>query len=100
MKKKSEVADILRSEQAYLKKHFGVKRIALFGSVADGTSNSNSDVDIFMEFERPMGLGFIELSDYLEKRLGRKVDILTPGGLQGIRVKRIARDIQRSLIDV
>jgi hypothetical protein len=35
------------------------------------------------EFERPIGLPFIELVDYLENLLGRKADILTPTGCPG-----------------
>lgn len=46
-------------------------------------------MDIVVEFEKPIGLKFIELSDYIEKVLGKKVDILTPAGINGIRVKKV-----------
>jgi predicted nucleotidyltransferase len=36
-----------------------------------------------IEFERPIGFKFLELSAYLEQVLGKKVDILTPAGIQG-----------------
>jgi len=43
-----------------------------------------------MEFEKPIGLKFFELSEHIEKVLGKKVDILTPAGIKSIRVKKVA----------
>jgi len=40
---------------------------------------------------------FIEFVEYLENLLGRKVDVLTPAGLQGIRVARVVQDITESI---
>lgn len=42
----------------------------------------------------------MELAEYLERLLGRKVDLLTPAGVQGIRIPRIADDIERSILYV
>ncbi len=97
---KKEIITILKKELPYLKAIFGVKRIGLFGSSAKGTQREDSDVDIVVEFEKPIGLKFIELSDYMEKVLGKKVDILTPAGIQSIRVKKVADDIKKSIIYV
>ncbi len=87
----------LRSEIPYLKEHFGVKKIALFGSFAKKSYTKKSDVDILIEFERPIGFRFIDLAEYLEKRLGRKTDILTKEGMRRIRVRKVMQDIKRSL---
>jgi predicted nucleotidyltransferase len=95
-----EPTDIIKRELPYLMEHFGVKRIGLFGSFARGTPRSDSDVDILVEFERPVGFKFMEFADHLEQVLGRKVDILTPAGLQSIRVKQIAREIEESVVYV
>jgi len=57
-------------------------------------------VDIIVEFEHPIGFKFFELVEYLEQLLGRKVDVLTPAGLQGIRVTRVAQDITESIVYV
>jgi predicted nucleotidyltransferase len=40
------------------------------------------------------------LADYLENKLGRKVDILTPDGLKTIRVKQVAEKIKKSVVYV
>ena len=79
---------------------YGVKRIGLFGSFASGTANEASDIDVIVEFQRPIGFKFIELVDYLERLLGREVDVLTPVGVQGIRVSEVASKITASVVYV
>jgi predicted nucleotidyltransferase len=46
----------------------------LFGSFARGDADLASDVDLVVEFDRPIGLRFMELCDYLEECLGREVE--------------------------
>jgi predicted nucleotidyltransferase len=95
-----ETANVLRGHKQELNARFHVRRIGVFGSAAKGTLRPGSDVDVFVEFERPIGLGFIALCDFLERLLGRRVDVLTQGGLDTIRVKSVARDIKKSLVYV
>lgn len=52
-------------------------RLALYGSFARGTPRPDSDVDLLVELSRPLGLEFVRLADYLEARLGRRVDLAT-----------------------
>ncbi len=62
---------------------FGVKSLSVFGSVARGEAGSSSDVDILVEFERPVGyFAYMDLKDYLEKLLQRHVDLATHGALK------------------
>lgn len=84
----------------YLSVEYGVARIGLFGSYAKGLPHGNSDIDLIIEFKKPIGLRFMELIDYLESLLGRRVDVLTPAGLAGIRIKRVAEDINASVVYV
>lgn len=100
MLNKEEIIKGLKKELPYLKATFGVKRIGLFGSFAKGIQREDSDIDIIVEFEKPIGLKFIELSDHIEKALGRKVDILTPAGIESIRVKKVSEDIKKSIVYV
>jgi predicted nucleotidyltransferase len=97
---KKEIITILKKELPYLRAIFGVKRIGLFGSSAKGIQRDDSDVDLVVEFEKPIGLKFIKLSDHIEKVLGKKVDILTPAGIESIRIKKIAEDIKKSIVYV
>ena len=90
----------LRESYPQLREQYGVRRIELFGSFARGTAGEGSDVDLIVEFQQPIGLRFIELVDDLEELLGRKVDVLTPAGLDGIRLSHVARQIQESVLEV
>jgi len=90
----------LRQEQSYLNLTFGVKRLGIFGSYAKGTPRPDSDVDIIIEFERPIGLKFITLVDYLEQQLGKKIDVLTPMGMKTSRLSQVGQAIEESVIYV
>ncbi|MBC7224304.1 MAG: nucleotidyltransferase domain-containing protein [Anaerolineae bacterium] len=81
-------------------REFGVRRIGLFGSYARGQPDEASDVDLIVEFDHPIGLRFVEFVERLEALLGRRVDVLTPAGLRGIRVPEVAEDIEESILYV
>lgn len=90
----------IRESYPYLSREYGVTRIGVFGSVAKKVEGKDSDVDLVVEFAKPIGLKFIELTDYLEAVLGRKVDVLTREGIENIRIKKVADDIKRTIIYV
>ncbi len=94
---KAQVLARLRAHYPILAERYGVQRIGIFGSFAKGTPTEISDIDLVIEFERPIGLEFVELVEYLERVLGRRVDVLTPEGVRGIRVARVARSIRESI---
>jgi hypothetical protein len=100
MMTKERITEVLREKYSFLASQYGVKRIGLFGSYARGQSTEGSDIDILVEFDRPMGFRFIEFTEYLESLLGKPVEVVTTAGLQGIRVERIARSIERSVVYV
>ena len=81
--KRDEVVRILIAQRAKLHEQYGIKSLALFGSIAHGDARPNSDVDLLVEFDRPLGLfAFIGLQQYLEAQLGCKVDLGTPRSLK------------------
>jgi predicted nucleotidyltransferase len=102
---KEEIARRLRDALPTLREKYGVERIALYGSYAKGTHiRATSDVDILVQFKRPLGLAFVELAEVLEELLGRKVDLVTfetlRRSMENPRYRHIAADIQRTLVDV
>jgi predicted nucleotidyltransferase len=97
---KEAILRLLRESYPQLTARFGVRRIGLFGSFARETAQESSDVDLIVEFQRPIGLKFMEMVEYLEALLGRKVDVLTPAGLRGIRLPEVARRIEESIVHV
>jgi predicted nucleotidyltransferase len=97
---KEKITEILHENYPYLAAEYGVRRIGLFGSYAKDTATDTSDVDIVVEFDRPIGFRFAEFAEYLESLLGKRVDVLTPGGIRGIRIERIARSIEENIVYV
>jgi len=83
-------------------RRFGVKRIGLFGSYAKGRQRGESDIDILVEFEKGEATleNFLNLGEYLEKLLGKKIDLLTKEGVKSIRIEHIRKDIEENVIYV
>ncbi|WP_232461976.1 nucleotidyltransferase family protein [Thermococcus siculi] len=77
VRKLGEIEEVLRQHKGELRERFGVRKIAIFGSYARGEETKLSDVDILVEFERPIGWEIVDLKDYLESLLGIKVDLIT-----------------------
>ena len=78
-----------RETQALLAPHaealqrFGVKSLALFGSVARDEARADSDVDFLVEFEGPTTFdAFMGLKAFLEDLLRCRVDLVTRGSLK------------------
>jgi predicted nucleotidyltransferase len=63
--------------------HLGVQSLALFGSTVRDDARPDSDVDLLVEFSRPVGLfEFIDLTNYLERLLGCRIDLGTAASLR------------------
>lgn len=97
---KDKIQELLRENYARFAADYGVKKIGLFGSFAKGLPDAASDIDLIVEFDRPIGLKFIDFAEDLEHLLNRKVDVLTAAGVQGIRIGRVAEDIVQSVVYV
>lgn len=79
---RDEALTILRGHQRELRER-GVKTLAVFGSVARDEATAGSDVDLLVEFERPVGLfAFVRLQRFLESLLGSRVDLVTPDAVR------------------
>ena len=91
---RDEVLGLLKNRKRTLKK-YNVRSLSLFGSVARNEARKQSDVDLLVEFSRPVGLfQFARLKMYLEEVLGREVDLVTPEALR----KELRDDILREAI--
>lgn len=92
----SAILQTLRKHR-HLLERYSVREFALFGSYATGRQNAQSDIDLYVEFDRPTFDNFVGLSSTLEQLLGKKVDILTSAGLDSIRIPEIAENIRKTL---
>lgn len=74
-----EIKTILENLKPELVKKYKIKEIGVFGSWVRGEQKKNSDIDILVEFEENAGISlfdFIEIEDYLRKKVGIKVDLV------------------------
>lgn len=93
---RDEILRILAEHRGELER-FGVKSLALFGSMVRGEARPDSDIDILVEFDRPVGLfEFVRLNIYLEKLLGRRVDLVTLDAIRPAMRERILREAVRA----
>lgn len=79
---KEEILSKLKELKPTLNKEYAVTRIGLFGSFSNNTFTDESDIDILVELERPIGWKFFSLEIYLEKVFNRKIDLVTKNGLK------------------
>jgi len=90
----------LREAEPEIRK-LGVRRLALFGSVARGEANTESDVDLLVEFfpgEKSFDR-FMALSDLLEQLLDHRVELVTVEALSpfiGPHILAEAADVLRA----
>lgn len=65
--------------------HFeSIKSVAIFGSYVNGVPNTDSDIDVLIDFEPSATIGFFALSDIknnFESFLKKSVDLLTPAAI-------------------
>jgi predicted nucleotidyltransferase len=94
--KQNVVLQLLKQKNAEMEREFGVKSLLLFGSVARDEATPASDVDLLVEFNRPVGyFGLFALQDYLEKLLGCPVDLGTPDSLKPYIRERVMGELIR-----
>jgi predicted nucleotidyltransferase len=89
-----EVIATLRAHEAELRAA-GIRHLAVFGSVARGDAEADSDVDLVAELDRsqPVSLeSFFDLEERLTGLLGRKVDLLTAPVEKPRLLRNITRD--------
>lgn len=58
-----------------MRENYGLRSMTMFGSVARGDDNENSDVDLFVDME-PKITTITRLKEFLEKLLNRSVDLV------------------------
>lgn len=79
---KAEILSKLTELKPILYKDYAVKEIGLFGSYSDNSNTEESDIDILVELEKPIGWKFFTLELFLEHVFNKKIDLVTKNALK------------------
>jgi len=78
----SDIFARLTELKPILQRDYAVKEIGIFGSFSDNSQDTESDIDILVELNHPVGWKFFSLEIFLEKAFNRKIDLITKGALK------------------
>ena len=93
----AELARRLHEHLPDLRKRYGIKWLALFGSYARGDQRPESDLDVLVEFEvAPHLIQLIEVEDQLSALLDVKVDLVLKRALK----PRIGERVLREAVEI
>jgi predicted nucleotidyltransferase len=94
--RRAQVIALATARRDEIVQRFGVRSLALFGSVARDEGRPDSDVDFLVEFEGPTTFDrHMGVLVYLEDLLGRRVDVITVAGLKPRLRPLIEQDLVR-----
>jgi len=93
MKEFENIRSVLSDQKEFLRNKYRIKEMSIFGSVVRREEGDISDIDILVDFFEPIGFfAFLELEEYLEQLLGRKVDLVSRKALKPKIGERILKE--------
>jgi predicted nucleotidyltransferase len=93
MLSRQAILNTLQTAMPLLGKKYHIKALALFGSYSRNEAGNESDIDIMVEFNRPVGIQFIDLADELEGLLHKKVDLVSRKGIKPAYMNAIEQEL-------
>lgn len=93
MKTITEIRSELARHKPVLARKYHIHSFGIFGSYAQGTATENSDIDILVQFDKPIGFDFVTLAEELESILKMKVDVVSQNALKPKMFEMIKKDL-------
>ncbi len=93
MNAKEQILCTLHEQRDLLGRRYPIRRLALFGSWARGDAREDSDVDVLVDVDPSIGIGFVDLAEELERALGRRVDLVSRRAIKPAYWKRIEPEL-------
>lgn len=92
---KQEIIEFIRQSRSVLESRYAVERLGLFGSFVRGEEKPASDIDLLVSFRRDVDLfEFLDLKEFLQENLRRKVDLVMESALKPTLGKRIQSEVE------
>jgi len=80
---RSNAIQLLAQSKPVLASRYGVKKLALLGSTARDTAQSDSDIDVLVAFDGPAtSERYFGVQFYLENLFGGRIDLVTEKALR------------------
>lgn len=76
------IKTILQQLKPELERKFHVKSIGIFGSAVREDFKPHSDIDLIVDFSKPIGISFIDLADYIEQKMNSRIDLVSRNGIK------------------
>jgi uncharacterized protein len=90
MSERDDLRALLHAALPELRRQWPIRSLAIFGSVARDEATADSDLDVLVEFERPISLSaFLALEAALAGLAGRHVDLVTRQALKPFISQRV-----------
>jgi predicted nucleotidyltransferase len=89
-----EIKAALRDMLPELRARWPVSYLGVFGSWVRGEQRESSDLDLLVDFDRPVGLELVAFKDEIERRLGLRIDLVMRGSLRRRIGERILAEAQ------
>ncbi|GJL54328.1 MAG: hypothetical protein NPIRA02_14600 [Nitrospirales bacterium] len=93
MRNLHQIQETLAAHKKELSLKYHVKQMAIFGSYARNEQKRESDVDILVDFNGPVGIEFVDLANYLESLLDIRVDLVSRNGIKQTYYQAIQDDL-------
>lgn len=96
MKTLKEITATIERLKPLLTEQYGVETVGVFGSYRRGEQTKKSDIDILVTFKEedyPGLFKFLELEEFLARKLGVKVDLVSKKALKPHIGKRILEEV-------
>jgi predicted nucleotidyltransferase len=94
---RQDILASLKTLKGEVAREYSVKTIGVFGSIARNEQTGKSDIDLLVEFSKPVGfVTFMRLENFLSEKLGKQVDLVTSDSLKPV----IRQDVLAEVIYV
>ena len=87
------ILEKLRRHMPALQQKYPISQMGVFGSYARGEATENSDIDIAVELNGPMGLNFVAMANDIEDLFGVKVDVVPKRSIKPAYLLFVEKDI-------
>jgi uncharacterized protein len=79
---KDQIINTLKEHKVQLLRKYPISELGIFGSYARGEATDDSDIDVLVNFNGRIGLGFIKLAHDLEDMFNKKNDLVAKGAIK------------------